>query len=168
MQRSVESQALAALHQGPIVLHSQSIANPHKARASRCLCLFHAAGFLLLRLSAPPAPPPPFYSLGVCSSVGDFGSQIRLCQASAFIFFLFSSSIGTPPPLLPQSSEAAFGLSTHPTPPVKRRSAAEVATLEPWFDRTKAGSGDSGQLVLLSGTAACHAFNSLSRCLFPL
>lgn len=89
MQRSVKSQALAALHRGPIVLHSQSIANPHKARASRCLCLFHAAGFLLLRSSAPP---PPFYSLGVCSSVGDFGSQIRLCQASAFIFFF------SPPP----------------------------------------------------------------------
>lgn len=82
MQRSIKSQALAALHRGPIVLHSQSIANPHKARASRCLCLFHAAGFLLLCSSA--APP----NLGVCSSVGDFGSQIRLCQASAFIFSL--------------------------------------------------------------------------------
>lgn len=42
MQRSVKSQALT-LHRGPIVLHSQSIANPHKARAFCCLCLFHLA-----------------------------------------------------------------------------------------------------------------------------
>lgn len=42
MQRSVKSQALT-LHRGPIVLHSQSIANPHKARAFCCLCRFHPA-----------------------------------------------------------------------------------------------------------------------------
>lgn len=49
MQRSIKSQALT-LHRGPIVLHSQSIANPHKARAF-CLCVFHLAGFLLLLVS---------------------------------------------------------------------------------------------------------------------
>jgi len=44
MQRSVKSQALT-LHWGPIVLHSQSIANPHKARAFCCLCLFSSGSW---------------------------------------------------------------------------------------------------------------------------
>lgn len=94
MQRSVKSQALT-LHRGPIVLHSQSIANPHKARAFCCLCLFHAAGFLLLRLFLP------FIRF---MSAGDFRRMICLWKASVF-----------PISAQPLSAEAVFSLSTHPT-----------------------------------------------------
>lgn len=89
MQRSVKSQALT-LHRGPIVLHSQSIANPHKARAFSCLCLFHlavdAAGFTshfyfcsCFFFT--------FYLLYYCSFVDDFHRIICvccLCQACVF------------------------------------------------------------------------------------
>lgn len=94
MRRSVKSQALT-LHRGPIVLHSQSIANPHKARAFCCWCLFHAAGFLLLRL---------FLPFTRFMSAGDFRRMVCLRKASVF-----------PISAQPLSAGAVLSLSTHPT-----------------------------------------------------
>lgn len=67
------------------------------------------------------------------------------------------------------SAASVFSLSTRPDPSLQTPVGCESRHIKALFDRTKARKrGNSGQLVLLSGTPACHAFNSLSRCLFPL
>lgn len=162
MQRSVKSQALT-LHRGPIVLHSQSIANPHKARAFCCLCRFHPAvdvagfstsAFFFLYL---------FFFTHFCSCAS-------FCFPTTFterLFFFFPATARC----LPREREReglylVYLLS--PTRRSKPQLVAKVATLRPRLTAPKQEAGNSGQLVLLSGTLACHAFNSLSRCLFPL
>ena len=161
MQRSVKSQALT-LHRGPIVLHSQSIANPHKARAFCCLCRFHPAvdvagfstsAFFFLYL---------FFLLTFAPALL-FVSR-RLSPSVCFFFFLPQRGV-----CRGRGREGLyFFYFLSPTRRSKPQLVAKVATLRPRLTAPKQEAGNSGQLVLLSGTLACHAFNSLSRCLFPL
>lgn len=151
MQRSVKSQALT-LHRGPIVLHSQSIANPHKARAFCCLCRFHPA-----------------------VDVAGFSTSALVCFFFFSTFFYSCASFCFPTTFAERlffpchSAASVFSLSTQPDPSLQTPVGCESRHIKASFDRTKARKrGNSGQLVLLSGTPACHAFNSLSRCLFPL
>lgn len=119
MQRSVKSQALT-LHRGPIVLHSQSIANPHKARAFCCLCLFHlaldvagftsdfyfCARFYLLFTS--------FYLLFYGWLWLNYGSLLPLWSL-CFPIMPRRRGLYTASVWWGLSGEAVFSLSTHPT-----------------------------------------------------
>lgn len=164
MQRSVKSQALT-LHRGPIVLHSQSIANPHKARAFCCLCRFHPA----LHVAGFPTSVLFFFFF---TFLFTFIPALLLVfpmtftESSKLLFSLLPSCRSTVAQCLVRGLYLVYLLN--PTPRSKPQLVAKVATLRPRLTAPKQEAGNSGQLVLLSGTLACHAFNSLSCCLFPL
>lgn len=87
-------------------------------------------------------------------------------ESSKLLFSLLPSCRSTVAQCLVRGLYLVYLLN--PTPRSKPQLVAKVATLRPRLTAPKQEAGNSGQLVLLSGTLACHAFNSLSCCLFPL